>query len=78
MKLTKGLAAGLITAGIFFSHPAKALETDQYLTWNVELKDCSQAFNDYLNNKLIKSETQLSHSYIFQILLWICNLNLTN
>ena len=53
MKLTKGLAAGLITAGIFFSHPAKALETDQYLTWNVELKDCSQAFNDYLNNKLI-------------------------
>ena len=53
MKLAKGLIAGLITTGVLFSSSVKALETDQYLSWNVELKDSSQAFNDYLNNKLI-------------------------
>ncbi|MEK6873217.1 MAG: hypothetical protein AABW91_00040 [Nanoarchaeota archaeon] len=53
MKLAKGLTAGLLTIGAFLSSPVKALETDQYLTWNIELKDSSQAFNDYLNNELI-------------------------
>jgi len=53
MKLVKGLVAGLITTGVLFSSPVKALETDQYLTWNVELKDSSQTFNDYFNNELI-------------------------
>ena len=43
----------LLTLGSFFPSSVKAMETDQYMAWNIELKDSSQAFNDYFNDKLI-------------------------
>ncbi|HIJ74294.1 MAG TPA: hypothetical protein HPP83_09360 [Candidatus Hydrogenedentes bacterium] len=32
--------------------PVQAAETDQYLAWEVELRDCSDAFNRYLNQEV--------------------------
>ncbi|MBI2519234.1 MAG: hypothetical protein HYV97_02405 [Bdellovibrio sp.] len=38
---------------LFFALPALALETDQYLSWQVELQDSRPAVNDYVNSKML-------------------------
>ncbi len=31
---------------------AQAAETDQFMTWTIELKDCAEPFNAYLNKEM--------------------------
>ena len=35
------------------SFPALALETDQYMSWNVDLRDSREAVNNYVNSKML-------------------------
>ena len=51
-----------IILGSFIPQNANALETDQYMTWNLELKDSSQAFNNYFNEELIPNYLDVVNS----------------
>jgi len=53
MRATTKIAM-LICGALLAPFAAQAAETDQYMTWEVELKDSSAAFNAYLNEEAAK------------------------
>jgi hypothetical protein len=45
---------------LFFSLAVHALETDNYLAWNVEIKDSSKKINSYIKTSIIKTLLRLN------------------
>lgn len=45
---------GFLILLVFWSFTSQALETDQYMTWGLELKDSTQAVNTWVNERLQK------------------------
>ena len=56
------LAAALAAA--FLPRAAAAAETDQFLTWGIELEDSAEPLNDYLQEKFEETLTRVNRKEV--------------